>query len=243
MNSDIGDKFQKETKYSRYSLGGGGLDWRNQPDLYKVYPKSKKIRLATPESLMKVSLDKVLKKRKSIRNFSEKPVNKEQLSYLLWASTGIQREERGFNYRTAPSAGALYPIETYLVVNRINEIPKGIYHYSIKDHVLEELKTGDFGIDISHSALEQDMCKYASVVIIWTAIFIRSKWKYGERAYRYIYLDAGHIAENLALASTSLGLGSCQIAALFDDEINELLGVDGKEESVIYMSVVGNLKN
>ena len=85
------------------------------------------------------------------------------------------------------------------------------------------------------------MCKYASVVIIWTAIFNRSKWKYGQRAYRYIYLDAGHIAENFALASTSLGLGSCQIAALFDDEVNELIGVNGKEESVIYMSVLGNL--
>ncbi|KYK20402.1 hypothetical protein AYK21_06060 [Thermoplasmatales archaeon SG8-52-2] len=243
MNNGIGDKFQKETKYSRFSLGGGGLDWRNQPDLYKRYPESKKIKLEPPKYLMKVTLDEALKKRRSIRNFSDKPIIKQQLSFLLWASTGIQREEHGFNYRTAPSAGALYPIETYLIVNRVKEIPKGIYHYSIKDHTLEELKTGDFGIEISHAALEQDMCKYASVVIIWTAIFNRSKWKYGERAYRYIYLDAGHIAENLALASTSLGLGSCQIAALFDDEINDLLGVNGIEESVIYMSVVGNLKN
>jgi SagB-type dehydrogenase family enzyme len=241
MNSGIGDKFQKETKYSRFSLGGGGLDWRNQPNPYKSYPESKKIMLEPPKYLLKVTLNHVLKKRRSIRNFSEKPATKEQLSYLLWASTGIQREEHGFNYRTAPSAGALYPIETYLVVNRVNDIPGGIYHYSIKDHTLEELRTGDFGNDISHAALEQDMCKYASVVVIWTAIFNRSKWKYGERAYRYIYLDAGHIAENLALASTSLGLGSCQIAALFDDEINDLLEVDGKEESVIYMSVVGNL--
>jgi len=77
-------------------------------------------------------------------------------------------------------------------------------------------------------------------VFIWTAIFNRSKWKYGERAYRYIYLDAGHIAENLALASTNLSLGSCQIAALFDDEVNEIIDVDGENESVIYMSVVGN---
>jgi SagB-type dehydrogenase family enzyme len=241
MNNGIGDKFQKETKYSRFSLGGGSLDWRNQPNLYKTYPKSKKIILESPKYLLKVTLDEVLKKRRSIRNFSKKPITKEQLSYLLWASTGIQREEHGFNYRTAPSAGALYPIETYLIVNRVKDIPEGIYHYSIKGHAIEELRSGDFGSEISHAALEQDMCKYSSVVIIWTAIFNRSKWKYGERGYRYIYLDAGHIAENLALASTSLGLGSCQIAALFDDEINELLGVDGGEESVIYMSVVGNL--
>ena len=83
------------------------------------------------------------------------------------------------------------------------------------------------------------MCVESAVVFIWTAIFQRMKWKYGQRAYRYVYLDAGHIAENLALTATSLGLGSCQIGALFDDEVNEIIDVDGVEESVIYMSVVG----
>ncbi len=241
MNKGIGEKFQQDTKYSRNSIGGGGLDWNNQPDLYKSYPNNKKIKLVKPEALSKLSLDDVLKKRKSIRIFSEKPVTKQQLSYIIWASTGIQREELEFEFRTAPSAGALYPIETYLVINRVLDIPKGVYHYSIKDNSLEELKTGDFSIEISKAALEQDMCKNSAAVFIWTAIFNRSKWKYGERAYRYIYLDVGHIAENFALASTSLGLGSCQIAALFDDEVNEIIDVDGVNESVIYMSVVGSL--
>lgn len=241
MNKGIGNKFQQETKYSRYSMGGGRLDWKTKPDLYKTYPNSKKIKLEKPEILPKLTLDDVLKKRKSIRNFSQRPILKKQLSYLLWASTGIQRKELGYEYRTAPSAGALYPIETYLVINSVKDIPKGVYHYSIKDHLLEELKTGDFSNDTSQAALEQDMCAYAAVVIIWTAIFNRSKWKYRERAYRYIYLDAGHIAENFALASTSLGLGSCQIAALFDDEVNSIIDVDGINESIVYMSIVGNL--
>ena len=241
MNSGIGDRFQQDTKYSRYTMGGGGLDWKNQPELYKEYPNSKKINLDLPEVLPKVTLDEVLKKRRSIRNFSEKPISKKQLSYLLWASTGIQRKEMGYEFRTAPSAGALYPIETYLVINRVEDISKGVYHYSIKDHLLEVLRTGDFGVDISRAALEQDMCNSSAVVFIWTAIFNRSKWKYSERAYRYIYLDAGHIAENFALTSTALGLGNCQIAALFDDEVNEIIGVDGKKESIVYMSVVGNL--
>jgi SagB-type dehydrogenase family enzyme len=241
MKKGIGDKFQQETKYLRNSMGGGGLDWKNQPDLYKTYPNSNKIKLEKPETLSKLTLNDVLKNRKSIRNFSQKPISKQKLSYLLWASTGIQRKEHGFEYRTAPSAGALYPIETYLVINRIVDIPKGVYHYSIKDHCLEELKTGEFSIDISQAALGQEMCAYATVVFIWTALFNRSKWKYGERAYRYIYLDAGHIAENLALASTSLGLGSCQIAALFDDEVNNIIEIDGINESVIYLSIVGNL--
>ena len=118
-----------------------------------------------------------------------------------------------------------------------------MYHYNIKNHCLEEIKTGDFREDVTEAALNQQMCYHAAVVIIWTAIFNRSKCKYRERAYRYIYLDAGHIAENLALSATSLHLGSCQIAALFDDEVNDLIGIDGKNESTIYMSVVGNISS
>jgi SagB-type dehydrogenase family enzyme len=82
----------------------------------------------------------------------------------------------------------------------------------------------------------------APVVLIWTAVFERSKWKYAQRAYRYVYLDAGHIAQNLALSATSIGLGSCQVGAFFDDEINQILGIDGTEESVIYLGVVGHLR-
>jgi len=238
----IGDKFQQETKYHRKKMTGSDLDWINQPELYKEYPKARKIELGPPKYISNKTLYETLKQRKSIRDFSEKPVTVEQLSYLLWASTGIQRREYGNEFRTAPSAGALYPIETYLIINHFENVPKGVYHYSIKNHILEEIKTGDFSIEVAHAALNQGMCTNAAVVFIWTAIFNRSKWKYGQRAYRYIYLDTGHLAENLALAATSLNLGSCQIAALYDDEVNKLIGVNGVEESTIYMSIVGNLK-
>ena len=175
----------------------------------------------------------------SIRNFSKKALSIDQLSYLLWASTGINRKETGFDYRTSPSAGALYPIETYIVINNLEEIEKGVYHYNIKKHLIEEIKKGDYRKEITQAALYQQMCYYAPLVFIWAAIFNRSKCKYGERAYRYIYLDAGHIAENLALSATSLNLGSCQIAAIFDDDVNNILNLDGITESAIYMSVVG----
>jgi SagB-type dehydrogenase family enzyme len=236
----VGDKFQRETKYSRYKMTAD-QDWSIQPELYKSHPNSKRIPLPSPASLTESFLDEVLKKRRSIRNYPNSPITKDQLSYLLWASTGIQRREMDFEYRTAPSAGALYPIETYIVVNNVKDIDKGVYHYNIKDHLLEEIKLGDHSQITAKAALGQDMCAEGAVVFIWTAFFNRSKCKYGQRAYRYIYLDAGHIAGNLALASTSLGLGSCQIAALFDDEVNKIIDVDGKDESTIYMSVVGNL--
>ncbi|MFQ5952162.1 MAG: SagB/ThcOx family dehydrogenase [Candidatus Omnitrophota bacterium] len=232
-----GDRFQKETKYLRGSIPGG-FGWQS-PGLYKEYPGKKRVKLPHPETTSKISLDEAVKKRKSVRDYSSKPLSEKDLSYLLWISNGINRKEHGYEFRTVPSAGALYPVETYLVVNNVESIPKGVYHYSIKDHLLEEIKEGDFSETVARAALGQDMCADAGAVFIWTGIFQRSKWKYGERAYRYVYLDAGHVAENLALASVGLGLGSCQVAALFDDEINEIIGVDGIEESVIYMSVVG----
>jgi SagB-type dehydrogenase family enzyme len=169
-------------------------------------------------------------------------LSKVDLAFLLWASTGIQRTEHGYEFRTAPSAGALYPIETYIAASNVEDVVSGIYHYNIKNHLLEEIKSGNFANDLAHAALDQEMCADSSVIFIWTAIFRRSKWKYSQRAYRYIYLDAGHIAENLALAAASINCGSCQVGAFFDEEINSIVGVDGTEESSIYLSVVGHSK-
>lgn len=185
-------------------------------------------------------LDTTLKQRKSIRSFAQRPLDEKHLAYLLWASTGVQRQERNYAFRTAPSAGALYPLETYLVLHRVTGIPSGVYHYSIQRHQLEELSRGDFQHQIAQATLGQTMSRDAAVVMIWTAIFQRCKWKYRQRAYRYVYLDAGHVAQNLALTATSLNLGSCQIGAFYDEEVNALLGIDGSEESTIYLSAIGH---
>ena len=234
----IGERFQQKTKYYRNQFGDGP-DWSLKPGQYKHYPNNPQIHLPATTSITAETLDAAIRQRKSIRDFSTKALSKKQLSFLLWASTGIQRREHGFPYRTAPSAGALYPIETYVVIHNVEDIAPGVYHYNIKHHRLEELETGDFRSGITSSALDQQMCFHAAAVFVWTAIFNRSKCKYGERSYRYIYLDAGHIAQNLALSATSLHLGTCQIAALYDDEVNHLINVDGITESVIYLSAVG----
>ena len=210
-----------------------------QPDPYKSYPDNPKIELPKQNNIKTETLNHAILNRRSIRDFSKKPLSKEQLTYLIWASTGIQRKERGFEYRTAPSAGALYPIETYVVINNVKNIAQGVYHYNIESNHLEEIKKGDYRSAIAEAALNQPMCYHAAAVFIWTAIFNRSKCKYGQRAYRYIYLDAGHIAENLALSATSINLGTCQIAALYDDEVNQIIDIDGITESTIYLSVVG----
>jgi SagB-type dehydrogenase family enzyme len=240
MSDGIGDRFQKETKYFPDKMSGRGLDWSRKPETYKEYPDAARIELPVPGFPEDISFKVAVGRRRSVRQFLEKPLTLEQLSALLWASNGINRVESGFEFRTVPSAGALYPVETYLVVNSVESIKSGLYHYAVRAHALEEIRAGDHSRQLAGAALSQEMCARAPVVFVWTAVFGRSKWKYEERAYRYIYLDAGHVGHGLALAATSLGLGSCQIAALFDDEVNKILGVDGERESVVYMSVVGH---
>jgi len=239
--NDIGDRFQRETKYDPARMPAHRLDWQTKPKVYKEYPEATKIELPRFEPTQAMSLDQALKQRKSIRDFQDKLISKGQLAYLLWASTGIQRIEGGYEFRTAPSAGALYPIETYLAVNNVKGLEPGIYHYCIRPHQLEQLRRGGFGREVSAAALGQSMCATACVVFIWSAVFERCKWKYGQRAYRYIYLDAGHIAENLALATASLNRGSCEIGALYDDQVNTIIEIDGIDESVICMAAVGVL--
>ncbi len=235
----VGDTFQQETKYQRGHLSGGGLDWDSKPPTYKRYPSAPQVTLSPPKTEGGMPTWETLEQRRSVRRFQDTALTEPELSQLLWAAQGITRVGRGMGFRTAPSAGALYPVETYLVVHSVKDIEPGVYHYAVEQHKLDQLKTGDFRMDVARSALDQDIAHRANVVFVWTGIFERAKWKYRQRAYRYVYLDAGHIAQNVALGAVALGLGSCQIAALYDNEVNALLGIDGIEESAIYMTVVG----
>jgi SagB-type dehydrogenase family enzyme len=235
----IGDRFQQELKYTRGNLPRGTLDWANKPGIVKLYPDVPKLQLSDPSTSGGTSLWQVLQARRSVRRFRDGLLSGRDVSQLLWAAQGITKHHPEIPFRTAPSAGALYPVETYLVVHAVESIDPGIYHYDPLSHALDQLRTGDFRGQTAMAALDQHMAATANVVLIWTGIFPRSKWKYKQRAFRYVYLDAGHIAQNVALAAVALGLGSCQIAALYDDEANSLLGVDGIDESVLYMTVIG----
>jgi SagB-type dehydrogenase family enzyme len=242
MTEKIGDDFQKQTKYQRGKIGGF-LDWSKKPKIYKQYPNSQKIQLTIPKQIKTLSLDETIKNRKSIRIYQEKSLSLEQVAYLLWSITGIQRTQRGYDFRNVPSAGALYPIETYLFTKNTKNLQTGLYHYNIKQNTLEELKLGDVSASLAKACLGQSMFTSAPITLIWSAIFERSKWKYKQRAYRYVYLDCGHIGQNLALSATALGLGSCQIGAFYDDEVNKILKLDGENESAIYLSTVGYPKH
>jgi SagB-type dehydrogenase family enzyme len=141
--------------------------------------------------------------------------------------------------RAAPSAGALYPIEIYVVLHRTEGLVPGLYHYAVKDHALEQLQTEDLRGEIVFRGLGQEFLGKANLVLVFTAIFQRLRWKYQERAYRYALLEAGHLGQNVYLVGTSMGLGVCAVGAFLDDELNSLLGIDGQEEAAVYTLAVG----
>jgi SagB-type dehydrogenase family enzyme len=236
----IGDRYQRETKYMRGRMGGGFLDWSKQPEIYKRCDhRQGEILLPDPQWEGGIPVWTVMRKRRSQREFTQEPMPLPHLCQLLSATQGITHTAFGHPFRACPSAGALYPIETYLVVNCVEGLTPGLYHYYVPKHLLEVLAQRSFGRDLAEAALGQNMVRTASVVFIWTAVVQRSKWKYRERGYRYIYLDAGHIGQNLYLAATALDLGCCTIGALYDEDVNQLIGVDGTEETVVYMGAVG----
>jgi SagB-type dehydrogenase family enzyme len=229
----IGQRFQQETKYYRPSYLAGDRGKAPGPAAPKIIP------LPSPSLIGGPTLWEALEKRRSIRDYRPEPLSLEVLSDLLWATQGITEKAFGPWYRTAPSAGALHPIDTYLVVNRVEGLEPGIYFFEVVEFSLVLKRAGDFGDPLAQAALNQDMARTAAVVFVWVAVIQRSRQKYRQRAYRYIYLDCGHIAQNLYLAATALDLGCCGVAAIFDDEVNDLVGVDGQEETAIYLAMVG----
>ncbi len=240
----IGERFQQETKYKPDDLGGHFLDWSNQPEPYKNYESPLAIiSLPEPYRAERAELWHLLRTRRSRRAFDAGAILKtEHLSALLWATQGITARHGEFLFRTAPSAGGLYPIETYLSIRAIEGFEPGIYHFRPHAFDLELIKRGDYSKELAEAALGQMIVRGAQVSFIWSAVVARSRWKYRERAYRYIYLDAGHIAGNLYLAGEALDLGVCGIGALFDDMVNGIVGLDGLEETVVYMATVGRLR-
>ena len=238
MMDDAGQRYLRETRHSRAHLVGGRMDWSHQPSWFKTYPDAPRVPL--PDLALDDSgLFDALARRRSLRAYAPPPLALGELAALLWAAAGVTARQEGFAFRTAPSAGGLYPIEHYVVANSVDGLEPGLYHYDVLGRALEGLHAGDLRLPVAHAALDQHIAADAQAVFVWTAVLERSRWKYGERFVRYVLLDAGHIAGNVALAASALGLGSCQIAAFFDEEAAGLLGVDPDLEPVVYMSTVG----
>ncbi|MCS7234163.1 MAG: SagB/ThcOx family dehydrogenase [Synergistetes bacterium] len=197
------------------------------------------ISLPHPKLSGGISLEEALLKRRSVRSYIDKALSLEELSQLLWAANGITDTRRGF--RTAPSAGALYPIDIYVVINRVTGVDKGVYRYLPKEHKLELLKLEDVSLKLYEAALWQGPVKEASVVFILASFHERITWKYGQRGIRYAYIECGHICQNILLQATSLKLGAVPIGAFIDDKVSAILNLPSNAEPV-YIVPVGKLQ-
>ncbi len=238
----IGERFHRETSLSWTRVLKDVFSRKPpRPPQYKTYPGAEVVQLPLPDYRGMV-LEEAIRQRRSVREYTQKPLTLGQLSQLLFAAQGVTGQAFGQPLRSVPSAGALYPFEIYVIVHRVVGLTPGVYHYAVRQHALEVVKPGDFRRAITHAGLEQDMLGEASVVFVLAAIFDRTRSKYGERGFRYVYMEAGHISQNIYLQAVSLKLGSVCIGAFLDDKVNELIGVDGQKEAAIFLHAVGTRK-
>jgi SagB-type dehydrogenase family enzyme len=195
-------------------------------------------------SIADVDISVAIENRESIRNYHNTPLSLEELSYLLWCTQGIKWVLDDSTFRTVPSAGARHAIDTYLYVKNVNGLHAGIYRFLALDHSLGLISDNDGLSDrVNKAGLEQRCIQEAAVCFIWVANSYRMTWRYGERGFRDIFLDAGHICQNLYLSSQAIGCGVCAIGAFKDDEMNTLLSLDGEKKFTLYMATVGKIPN
>jgi len=240
-DSGIGRRYLEETRYRRRAMKERSLAYPRTP-LYKEYPEADQRLGLNPESGRRgADLWLCLAQRRSQRHYLDRPLTRDELAALLWATQGITASISGYHFRASPSAGALYPVETYLAVHRAEGVTPGIWHFQVLDFALELVTSGDCRQDLAAAGLAQDFLAEAAAVFIWTGILNRARWKYRERAIRYLFLDAGHICQNLMLAATALDLGVCPVGAFFDEEVESLLQVDEGQEVALYLAAVGPL--
>ena len=179
-------------------------------------------------------LESVLKKRRSVREFSGEPLTHAELSQLLWAAQGVTDPD---GLRTVPSAGALYPLEVYIAVGDVSDLPAGVYRYQPDRHRLVPIVSGDRRAQLAEAALAQRWIETSAAVITFAAIFQRTTWKYGERGVRYVHMEVGHAAQNVYLQSVALGLGTVVVGAFSDRDVKEVLNMSSQEEPICLMPV------
>lgn len=215
-------EYHFRTIYNPDTMAGGGMDWSNQPNPYKSYPGLESIPLPRELVLPRAEAEKALK---SDLHREGESLDLKNLSNLLFMSYGFtsqtQHGTEMFLYRSAPSAGALYPIECYIIAEGINGLEDGLYHYSILDFALTRLRKG------------APPANLPSPAIVFTGLFFRSAWKYRDRAYRYCLMDAGHVAENFMINGPVLGLEPVFSAEFDDKAVNDYLGLDTAKEAAL----------
>lgn len=208
---------------------------RNSMFMKNAENAAKTISLPKPNLDGTVSIEKAIKSRRSVRNYQDKPLTMEQVSQLLWAAQGITSDD---NLRAAPSAGALYPMELYVVVGKVDGLDAGVYKYNCNTHDLLQISLGDKRNELSSASLGQDSVSNGVIDIVICGVYERTGAKYGDRAQRYVHMEAGHIAQNIYLQGVALGLGTVVVGAFDDSSVQEVIGA-ATDEQPLYVMPVG----
>ncbi|MCX7981361.1 MAG: SagB/ThcOx family dehydrogenase [Syntrophales bacterium] len=192
------------------------------------------VKLPPPRLIGKMSVEEALAKRASVREFSREPLSVSDISQLLWSAQGVTRS---WGARTAPSAGALYPLEIYIV------LPHGVFRYDVRHHSLIRHLSGNVMVALAQAALGQGCVRQAPSVLVIAAVYERTASKYGSRAERYVKIEVGHAAQNVLLAAVSLGLVSVPVGAFQDQRVKEVLNLPANQEPLYLLPVGYPAKN
>ena len=219
------------------------------PPAQKPYPEDAKlIDLVHPDKfdIGKMPVIDAIKKRRSRRKFTEEPITMKELSYLLWATQGVQKLiHKGLaTIRTVPSGGAMHPFETYLLINRAEGLNPGLYRYLAVEHKLCQLPcdSTDLPVRITEACNGQSFVGSGAIVFIWSVRPYRTEYRYGEDSLKDILVSVGHICQNLYLACESIGAGTCAIIAYDQKLLDDIIGVDGNDEIALYLATVGKIR-
>lgn len=201
----------------------------------KEYPAAQIVQLPPAPVDTGISLEEALAQRESGRAFSNESISLRELGNLLWAAQGITHDGK----RTAPSAGALYPLELYVIASRVENLSPGVWHYNPKAHLLELVKEGSYTGEIGDGAMGQTWVGNAAAVVAYTAVWQRTTSKYGEKGDEFVLMEAGHSSQNLLLEATALGLANVAVGGIDEKKMAELLGINETVETAIYLNAIG----
>ncbi len=199
--------------------------------------KGGRVKLPEPRDMSHVSLEEAIRRRRSVRAYKDGSVTLNEAAQLLWAAQGITGKD---GLRAAPSAGATYPLETYLAVGDVAGLEPGLYHYEPETNSLSLVKQGELQSELSAASLDQPCVRDAAIIIILTAIYERTTERYGDRGRMYVHMDVGHAAENVLLQATALGLGGVPVGAFRTRTVAQLLGLP-ESEIPLYLLPLGRL--
>jgi len=238
-----GREFMERTKYRFLGRSDQEKGLPQPPLELPADPALPVIDLTPPSDLAipPADLRTALEHRHSVRSYAREPLTLDELSFLLWCTQGVKSVHGAqATFRTVPSAGARHAFETYLLVNDVEGLSPGLYRYLALSHRLSWVNPDPaLHIGIARACFDQEFVMRCGVVFLWTAVPYRMTWRYGERGYRDLHLDAGHVCQNLYLAAEAVGCGVCAIAAFDDDALAGILGIDNKTQFVIYLATVG----